>query len=154
MKMPLGARAPTLGSWSSGIENRADRSNVSWAWLSFMMEIVFFATCPGRTAPNFTVLLAGLRTKICGTRKRAGKEGSSVNEKKKYDMGTLVRQDCFLLFLCPSFFTLDGHSPTQQTFMCLKCPLNNLLHNHIITAGFRDVRKEKLRVQGAEPAWG
>lgn len=82
---PLGAPALTLGSWSSGTENRTDRLNVSWAWLLFMMETVFFTICPGRTAPNFTTLLAGSRTEICGTRKReGGREGPSVTEKKKY----------------------------------------------------------------------
>ena len=100
-KRPLGARAPTLGSWSSGIENRTDWLNVSWAWLLFMMETVFFTTCPGRTAPNFTILLAGSRTKICGTRKTAGREGLSVNEKNKHHTPILVSLGRSLSFGAP-----------------------------------------------------
>lgn len=87
---PREPRAPTLGSWSSGLENRTDWLNVSWAWLLFMTETVFFTTCPGRTAPNFTILLAGSRTKICETRHTVGREGLSVNGKNKHHTPALV----------------------------------------------------------------
>ena len=71
-----------------------DRLNVSWAWLLFMMETIFFTTCPGRMALNFKILLAGSRTKICGPeREQGGREGSEVNEKEKYK-----KKNLFLLY--------------------------------------------------------
>lgn len=81
MNMPLGPWSPTLVSWSSA-ENMTDRLNVSWAWLLFMMETIFFTTCPGRMAPNFKILLAGSRTKICGQEREQGGRGQQLMRKR------------------------------------------------------------------------
>jgi hypothetical protein len=116
---------------------------MSGARLLFMTETVFFTTCPGRTAPNFTILLAGSRTKICGKRKRVRQKSSLVNEKNKYDTCILVRQGWLPLFQWPKFL-LGGHWVAHSTFIHIKCPQNSL-HNYIIKTGLREM-KEKFRL--------
>lgn len=132
-----GPRAPTLGSWSSGIEKKTDWLNVSWAWLLFMMEIVFFTTCPGRTAPNFTILLAGSRTKICGTRKTVGVGGaSSVKEEKKQDTCTLLRQGRLSLSLSVTRILEPGWAAAHSVNTDVpSVPLNDLSCTDKVTAG-------------------
>lgn len=85
-----------------------------------------------------------------------GREGSAVNDKEKHGVCILVRQGRFPLFLWPPFFTLDGPSPslTQQTFMCIKCALNNLLRNYVLTGGFRDVKRKGSGYKGLSQSEG
>jgi hypothetical protein len=82
----------TLASWSSGIENRTEWLKVSWARLLLTRETVFLTTCPGRTAPNFTILLAGSRTKSWSDQRERRKGRACQRGNKSEDACLLQEQ--------------------------------------------------------------